>query len=185
MRRPSGSVATAARSRQSSAAAGVAAGRVAYSALLYVGACLAAGWVRPLGPLRDPLERVGDRFEPSLEFEARGGERRASVVGQRAAHRQAIVSRRLGLRLAVVGCAFQGALDGTPAAHALLELFLGVPVCLNDRAGRLAQVVELTELVGHAWQRPRHRVADVDLPVRNAGANWDGVFPSIAPQDRA
>src|SRR5258706_7961029 len=150
MRRPSGSVATAARSPPSRAAAGAATGRAAYSAPLSLGACLAAGWVRPLGPLRDPLERVGDRFEPSLEFEARGGERRASVVGHRAWHRQAIVSRRLGLRLAVVGCAFQGALDGTHAPHPFLELFLGVPVGLKDRAGRLAQVGELTELVGHA-----------------------------------
>src|SRR5258708_24319812 len=106
MRRPSGSVATAARSPPSRAAAGAATGRAAYSAPLSLGACLAAGWVRPLGPLRDPLERVGDRFEPSREFEARGGERRASVVVQRAAHRPALFSRRSILHLATVRSAY-------------------------------------------------------------------------------
>jgi hypothetical protein len=40
-----------------------------------------------------------------------------------------------------------------------------MPIRLEERARRLAQVVELTELVGHIWPHPHHGVADRMLPV--------------------
>jgi len=46
-----------------------------------------------------------------------------------------------------------------------LQRDLGVAVGLEDRPGRLAEVVELAELVGHARERRGDRIADRGLAV--------------------
>ena len=81
------------------------------------------------------------------ELETRGGQGRPAVVGDRAAHRGAVAAHRLGLG---VVAAHRRALDRPHAADPLLELLPGVAVGLEDRQGRLAQVVELAELVGYS-----------------------------------
>lgn len=97
-----------------------------------------------------------------MQLQPRGAQRRAAVVGERAPHRQAIPTD--GLRF-VVPPAFERTFQGAYPAHFLLEACLRMPVGLEDRLRRLAQVVELAELVRHAGQYQRHRRADRLLPV--------------------
>src|SRR5215472_16560023 len=94
-RRPSGRVATAARSPPSRAARAAATGGAACSAPL------------PLLPLLHPLQRVSNRLKPPLELEACRGERRASVVSEGTAHRQTVAAGGFGLPVAL---AFEAAL---------------------------------------------------------------------------
>ncbi len=82
-----------------------------------------------------------------VQGEPRGAEWSAAVIGERRAYRQAIPSHRFGLRIAP---ALQRPLDGAHAPHVLFQLCLGVAVRLVDRLGRLAQIMELAELVGHS-----------------------------------
>ena len=118
------------------------------------------GASRPL--FRDPVQAGGHLLQPPLERQARGGERRASVVGDRAAHRGTVAPNDLSLgRIA----ALHGSLDRADPAHLLLEFLLGMPVSLEDGQSRLAQEVKLAELVRHAGESLLHGPADRGLPV--------------------
>ena len=99
-----------------------------------------------------------------MEFEPRRAERRAPVVGHRGTDGEAVAPDR---RRFVIRPPFEGALEGPHPAHLLLEAHLGVAIRLEDRLGRLAQVVELAQLVGHVGQHQRHRRADRLLAVRD------------------
>jgi hypothetical protein len=72
-----------------------------------------------------------------------------------------------------IGSAFQSALDRSDPAHLLLQLLLGVPVGLEDRLGRLAQVMEVAQLVSGIGQRGSDRPPDRMLPVRDHAADRD------------
>ena len=87
----------------------------------------------------------------STSPEAHSGGRPSSVSALRTA--RAIAAHRLGLRIVAP---LQRPLDGAHPAHLLLQLRLGVAVGLEDRLGRLPQIVELAELVGHLGQHPGH-----------------------------
>ncbi len=97
-----------------------------------------------------------------MELQTRGLQRRAAVVGQRRPHRGAVLASCLGLRVVAT---FELPLDRPDAADLFLEQDLGVAVGLVDRPRRLAEVVELAELVGHAGQRLGDGLADRMLPV--------------------
>jgi hypothetical protein len=96
--------------------------------------------------------------------------RGTTVIRERRAHRQAIAPHRLGLR---IGPALQCPFDGTRAPHMLFHLRLGVAVCLVDRLGRLAQVMELAELVGHAGPHAGDGAPDRMLAIRNDAPDRD------------
>ena len=49
--------------------------------------------------------------------------------------------------------ALQLAFDVADATHLFLELLLGMPIRFEDEVPRLAQIVELAQLVGHTGQR--------------------------------
>ena len=98
----------------------------------------------------------------SAQLQPRGLQRRPAVVGQRRADRRAVAPDRLGLG---VVAALDLPLDRPDAADLLLQLDLGVAVGLVDRPGRLAEVVELAELVGHAVEGLGDRLADRVLAV--------------------
>src|SRR5450759_1606248 len=71
-----------------------------------------------------------------------------------------------GLGLGVL-LPFQGPLDGANPTYLLLELSLGMPIRLENRFGSFAHIMELTELMRHAWQAPDDGLANGLLAVRN------------------
>lgn len=92
-----------------------------------------------------------------------------ALVAQGTAHGQAIAAHRLRLRVIP---AFQPLLDRPHAPDVLLEFLLRVPIRLIQGARRLAQIMELAELMGHARQRARDREADGLLPVGDGPDDW-------------
>jgi len=111
-----------------------------------------------------------DQAQALVQAQPRGTQRRASIVGQRTAHGQAIPAHHLGLG---IGPSLHRTLKRAHPAHPLLELFLGVAICFEERACGLAQVVELAELVRHARQLPRHSVANRMLSIRENPGHGD------------
>ena len=103
-----------------------------------------------------------------------------SVIGQRTAHRQAIPSYRLGLRISPP---LDRSFQRTHSAYLFLELFLGVPIRLKERPCCLAQVVELTELMGHACQCG-DGVPDGMLPVGDDSRDGRRKHAAGLPQQR-
>ena len=86
-----------------------------------------------------------DRGQPLVQAEPGGAQRRATIVGEGAPHGEAVSPRR-PRRLVVAPLA--GALNRSHPAHRFLEQHLGVPVGLDDRFGRLPQIVERAQLLG-------------------------------------
>ena len=119
----------------------------------------------------DACHRVGDGLEAVVQLEPGGAQGWAAVVGQRAAHREAVAAGRprCGVR-----APFQGALDRADAAHLFLQLLLGVAVGLVNGLGRLAQIVEVAQLVRHVGQGRGDRLADGELAVGEDGRDRDG-----------
>jgi len=116
-----------------------------------------------LSPLfLDPPQAGGDRLQAPVQLQSGGRQRRPAIVGERRADGCAVAAHRLGLG---VVAALDRALDRPHAADPLLELLLGVAVGLEDRQARLAQVVELAQLVRHAGQRLPDCQADRVLAV--------------------
>ena len=109
-----------------------------------------------------------DRRQPVVQLQPGGPQRRAPVVGEGAAHRQAVGPGGLGLG---VGPTFEGALDRADPPHLFLELLLGVPVRLVNRLGRFSEIMKLAELVGHPGQGRFHGVADRNLTVGDHAAD--------------
>ena len=70
-----------------------------------------------------------------MQFQASRIERRPAVVGEGAAHREAVVAD--GLRRGV-GALFQRPFDRPHAPHVFLQVGFGVAVGLEDRPRRLA-----------------------------------------------
>src|SRR5947209_6225011 len=126
-------------------------------------AARAAASARPGAPLfLDPVEAPHHRLQPPLQHQPRGRQRRPAVVGQGAAHRGAVALNRSRLQVVT---ALDLALDRPHPADPLLQLLLGVPIGLVDRLGRLAEVVEVAELVRYAVERHLDRLADRVLAV--------------------
>src|SRR3954471_20191125 len=115
---------------------------------------------RPLFP--DPVQARSHLLQPPLERQARGGERRASVVGNRAAHRGTVAPNDLSLSR--IG-ALHGSLDPADPAYLFLEFLFGMPVRFEDRVSRLAEEMKLAELVRHAGESLLHGPADRGLPI--------------------
>lgn len=92
------------------------------------------------------------------------GQRRQSVVGQRGAHCGAVVTHDLRF-LIVLATLLRLALDRPDAAHALLQLLLRMAIGLGDWLGRLAEVVEMAQLMGDLPESLLHRVANALLAV--------------------
>src|SRR3954469_25907748 len=113
-------------------------------------------------PFPDPVQAPGPLLQPPLERQARGGERRASVIGDRAAHRGTGAPNDLSLSR--IG-ALQRALDRAYTTDLLLQFHLRMPVSLEHRQTRLAQKVKLAELVRHAGESLLHGPADRGLPI--------------------
>src|SRR5215218_2674371 len=124
------------------------------------GATASAAARRPL--FRHPVQARSHRLQPPLERQARGGERRASVVGDRAAHRGTVAPNDLSRSR--IG-ALHRALDPADPTHLLLEFHLRMPVSLEHRQSRLTQKVKLAELVRHAGESLLHGPADRGLPI--------------------
>ncbi len=101
----------------------------------------------------------------------RRAQRWVPIIGQGAAHGQAIAAHRVRLR---VGPPVHLPLDQPHAAHLLLELLLGVAVRLEEGARGFAQIVERAEVVRHAGQHGGDRDADGVLPVRDDARDGDG-----------
>src|SRR5215218_1646340 len=115
------------------------------------------------GPLLlHPVQAAGYRLQPLLQFEPRGGERRPSVIGDRAADSRTISLNQCGLGIIPL---LHTTFDPADAAHLLLELLLGMPVRLEDGMSRLAQEMELAQLVRYARQHLGDRLANGGLAI--------------------
>jgi hypothetical protein len=75
--------------------------------------------------------------------------RRSPVIGEGAAHRQAVRADRLSFAVATL---LQGPFTGANAAHLLLQLRLGMSLRISDGLRGVAQVLRLAELVGDLRQ---------------------------------
>lgn len=106
-----------------------------------------------------------------MELEPRGAERRTPVIGHRSTDREAVAADRHRF---VILPPFEGALDGPDAAHFLLQAHLGVAVRLEDRLGRLAQIMKLAQLVRHTGEDGRHGRADRLLSIGDDPADRHG-----------
>src|ERR671910_3735628 len=113
-------------------------------------------------PFPPPVQARGHLLQPPLERQARGGEWRVSVVGDRAAHRGTVAPNDLSRSR--IG-ALHGALDRADTTDLLLQFHLRMPVSLEHRQSRLAQKVKLAELVRHAGESLLHGPADRGLPI--------------------
>ena len=80
-----------------------------------------------------------------------------TIVGHGTAHRRTVAAHDLGPRVVDV---LHRTLDPADTASMFLQRLLGVPVGFEDRPRRLAQKVELAQLVGNAGQRTFDRAAD-------------------------
>jgi len=91
-------------------------------------------------------------------------------------------AHHLGL---AISASLHRALNRAHPAHALLELFLGVAVRLEERnLHGLAQVVKLAELMRHIGQHSGDRVADGVLPVRDDAGDQHGQRGDGFPEQR-
>ena len=97
-----------------------------------------------------------------MQAEAWRTQRWPAIIRDRTAHRQTIPPdrRRLG-----IGPPFQRPFKWAHTAHLFLQLLLGVPIGLEDRLGRFAQVVKLAELVWNTGKHRCHRRPNRLLPV--------------------
>src|SRR5438067_7501850 len=108
-------------------------------------ATTATASTRPVAPFfLDPIEALDHSDQSIFQDQPRGRQWRATVVGQRAAHSGAGATDHRRLRVVT---ALDLPLDGSDPTDPLLQLLLGVAIRLQDRLGRLAQVVELAELM--------------------------------------
>jgi hypothetical protein len=81
-----------------------------------------------------------------VELETGSCQRRAAIIGERTPDGATVAPYDLGLG---IGAFLKATFQGTHAADVLFEGRLGMAVGLVDRLGRFAQVVKVTELVGH------------------------------------
>jgi hypothetical protein len=112
--------------------------------------------------LHDALDRGVDGLEAVVEAEPGRAQRWAAIIGQGAAHGEAVGARRVRGR---IGPGFELPFERTHFPDVLFELLLGMAIGFVDRLGRFAEVVELAELVGHARQRGPDRPANRVLAV--------------------
>ena len=101
-----------------------------------------------------------------MQRKARQLQRRLAVVGQRAAHRQAVAPHR---RRHGVGAGGDAALHLTHAAHLALELGLGMVVGRDNRLGGFLEIMKLAQLVGDRRHDLLHGQANRPLGVGQDG----------------
>ncbi len=112
---------------------------------------------------RHLVQAGGDPAQSVLQLQPRSGQRRQAVVGQGGTHRGAVAP--YNVRLLVLRIRLRLAFDPTDSPDSLLQFLLGMTIGLGDRLGRLAKIVEVTELVRHALQRLPDGVANALLAV--------------------
>jgi hypothetical protein len=104
-----------------------------------------------------------------VEFEPRGVQGRVPIIREGTADRSTVTSHHRGFRTAL---ACEAPFDGAYPADTLLELFLGMTVHLINGLGRLAEVVEVAQLVRHIGEHVGDGTADRELAVRNDAYDW-------------
>ncbi len=92
-----------------------------------------------------------------------------ALVAEGTTHGQAIAAHHLRLRVVP---AFHPLLDRPHAPDVLLEFLLGVAIRLIERACRLAQIMELTELMRYPRQGARDGEAEGLLSIGDNPDDW-------------
>jgi len=98
-------------------------------------------------PFFDPLEARGHRAEAVREYEPRGCQGRAPIVGEGAADRGTVTAYDLGFRI-IPACEL--AFQGTHPPDTLFPCLLGMAVSFRDGLCGLAEIRKVTQLV---WER--------------------------------
>lgn len=126
------------------------------------------GWVSP--PLVETGRAGGDGLQAAVQAQAGGLERRRAIIGQSAADRGTVPLHELGLDVLAAFDLTFGRPDG---ADLLLQFLLGMAVGFADRQCRLAQIVELAELMRHLRQHFLDRQTDRGLAVADHADDRD------------
>src|SRR5215469_7317834 len=89
-------------------------------------------------------------------------QRRLPIVGEGTTHSQAVSANDFGLFIvALLQCSF----DGTNPTHLFFEFFLGMPISFSHRFRRLAEVMEVTQLMWDVRQSMSNGLTNGVLPI--------------------
>jgi len=105
-----------------------------------------------------------------VQLQPGGLQGRPALIGQRTADGVTVAAD--GLRLGI-GASFPFPLDRPHPADPFLQFLLGVTVGLVEGSGRLTQLVELAELIGHSGQSLGHGLADGVLSIGDHPGDGD------------
>jgi hypothetical protein len=125
---------------------------------------------------RHAIQARGDAAQSPVQFQSGARQRRQPVVRQGGTYGGAVVPYDLRL-LIVLPRLLRLALDGPDAAHTLLQFLLRMAIGLGDRLGRLAEIVEMAELVGDLAQGLGNRITDALLAIGDHAGDrhWQGL----------
>ena len=103
-----------------------------------------------------------------MEFEPRGFQGWTSIIREGTPHGCTVAPHDFGFRITP---SFEAPFDGADPTHTLFEFFLGMTVGIVDGLGCLAEVMEVTQLVGHMREHFCNGTADGQLAIRNEADN--------------
>ena len=113
-------------------------------------------------PFFDPLEARGNRAEAVIEYEPRGCQGRAPIVGEGAAYRCPVPAYDLGFRI-IPACAL--AFPWTHPPDTLFQCLLGMTVSVIDGLCGLAERMQVTKLVWELGEGLGHGAAERELAI--------------------
>ena len=103
-----------------------------------------------------------------MEFEPRGLQGWAAIIGEGTPYSRTVAPYDFGFR---VTPSFEAPFDGAYPTDTFFQFFLGMAVGFINGLRRLAEVMEVTELVWHMGEHLRDGTADGQLAVRNDADN--------------
>jgi hypothetical protein len=121
--------------------------------------------------LHDALNRGIDGLETLVEPQPGGTQRRTAIIGQRAAHGEAVGARGLRGR---IGARFQLPFERADFPHLFLELLLRMAIGFVDRLGGFPEIVKVAQLMGNARQSGLDGAANGVLPVGEDASDRHG-----------
>ena len=120
---------------------------------------------------QDALDRGVDGLEAIVEAQPSRTQRRPAIIREGTAHSEAVGARGLRGR---IGARFELPFERPDFPDVLLEFLLGMAIGFVNWLRRFAEVVEVAQLVRHAWQRGLDCPANRVLPVGNDAPDRHG-----------
>src|SRR6266704_3402324 len=99
-----------------------------------------------------------------MELETRCFQWWPAIICQATSHRETIATDRFCFCIVPL---LDGSLNGTHPAKMLFQFFFRMPICFIHWFGRLAEVVEVAELMRYIWYHGLNGLTDGALPIRD------------------